>query len=605
MSEHIEPGASVIFPMPPDLVNKIAAGEVIQRPGSVVKELLDNSLDSGADEITIVIQNAGRSLIQVIDNGCGMNDADAKLCFSQHATSKIRSVDDLFKIRTLGFRGEAMASIASVSQAELKTRRHGDDAGILYEVHGGEEVRFEPAAAEEGTSVAVRNLFYNVPARRQFLRTDATELRHILRTVHNAALAHTNISFELIADTDTIYKLPAQPLEQRVAEIFGRQYRASLIPFHEETSYVRIHGLLGDPKISKKSRGEQFLYVNNRPVQHRYLTHLLLSLYDAWQGEREYPFFAVFLELDPGQVDVNVHPAKLEVKFEDEKSIIQLTRSVVKKALNEYLLVPDIEKRESGEKQSFDTSFREFQSIMERPDKGGEVHIPSRINESGSGLDGTELGRALYESGKAENRERVSQGQKSVESGSEERGFWQLHNSYILTQTRTGLCMIDQHAAHVRIIYEKTLSATEESLPGTQQLLFAQTMELSATDFSQLRELLPIIQRMGFSIQLLSGNTAIINGVPADIDIGDERKVLREMLQQYRDLDRTVQMDARHKVAISFASRTAIPAGRRLSATEMEMIIDQLFSCNEPYMDPLKKPILIYLSMEEIRNKFR
>lgn len=592
--------------MPPDLVNKIAAGEVVQRPGSVVKELLDNSLDSGADEIKIVIQNAGRSLIQVIDNGCGMNEVDAKLCFSQHATSKIRSVEDLYKIRTLGFRGEAMASIASVSQVELKTRRHGDDAGILYELHGGEEIRFEPTAAEEGTSVAVRNLFYNVPARRQFLRTDATEFRHILKTVHNAALAHYDVSFELIADTDTIYKLPAQPLEQRVAEIFGRQYRASLIPFQEETRYVRIHGILGDPKISKKSRGEQFLFVNNRPVQHRYLTHLLLSLYNAWQGDREYPFFAVYLEMDPGQVDVNVHPAKLEVKFEDEKSIIQLTRSVVKKALNEYLLVPDIEKRESGEKQSFDVSFREFQSFIDSPDKGGKVQIPSRINQSGSGMDGTELGRALYESERdAGLANTIAEEEKSSASRARERGFWQLHNSYILTQTRTGFCMIDQHAAHVRIIYEKALSATEEALPGTQQLLFAQTMELSATDFSQLRELLPIIQRMGFSIQLLSGNSAVINGVPADIDIGDERKVLREMLQQYRELDRTVQLDARHKVAISFASRTAIPAGRRLTTVEMEMIIDQLFSCEEPYMDPLKKPILIYMSMEEIRNKFR
>lgn len=601
-------GQSIIRTMPPELSNKIAAGEVIQRPASVAKELLDNSIDAGADRIQLIIQQAGRTLIQVIDNGSGMSPEDARLCFERHATSKIESVEDLFRIRTMGFRGEAMASIASVSQVEMKTKRIEDDAGTLLEIHGGEEKRFEPTATDNGTSVAIRNLFYNVPARRQFLKTDATELRHIIRTFQHAALANTDIAFEMHADGDRVYLLPIQTLEERITELFGKQYRASLIPFEEETSMITIRGVLADPKLAKKSRGEQFLFVNGRPFQHRYLTYVILSLFDAWSKQNEYPFYCIFLEIDPGMVDVNVHPAKMEVKFEDDRSVIQLTRSVVKKAINEYFVVPDIDgSRAAGDRDDFDLSFDNF-SRSARP-KGRDkepVHFPSRINRSSGGfMDGDEQAERLYGGApEQEGTEPASLPRQSPQRV-ENRGFWQLHNRYILTQTRTGLCMVDQHAAHKRIIYEKALGATEESLPGTQQLLFAQTIEFSATEFSLLKELHEIIQRMGFSIQLLSGNTAIINGVPADIDIGDEREVLKSMLQQYRELDKSPKLDARKKVAIAFASRTAIPRGRALSETEMEMLIDQLFACEDPYQDPLQKPTLIYMSMDEIRKRFR
>jgi DNA mismatch repair protein MutL len=612
--------------MPPELSNKIAAGEVIQRPASVAKELLDNAVDAGADRIKLIVQQAGRTLIQVVDNGCGMSEEDARLCFERHATSKIQSIEDLFRIRTMGFRGEAMASIASISQVEMKTKRVEDDAGTLLEIWGGEEKRFEPVATDDGTSIAVRNLFYNVPARRQFLKTDATELKHIIRVFQNTALANTAIEFEMHADGDKIYHLPVQSLNQRVTDLFGKQYKASLIPFEEETSYVKIHGLLADPKLAKKSRGEQFLFVNGRPFQHRYLSYVILSLFDAWTKQNEYPFYAIFLEMEPSQVDVNVHPAKMEVKFDDERSIIQLARSVVKKALNQYFVVPDVRGSERME-NDFDLSFDSFSSSQPGSRgpgafggrQGGEpVQYPSRINyREPRPIDGEEGAERLYGDPETSalrgdryvdremtGSEGESQQKENTPAGTE-KGFWQLHNRYILTQTRTGLCVIDQHAAHKRIIYEKTLSATEESLPGTQQLLFAQTVELSATEFALLEELLPIIQRMGFSIQLLSGNTAIINGVPADIDIGDERAVLRDMLRQYRDLDKKLKLEARDKVAIAFASRTAIPRGKRLSEPEMEMLIDQLFACSEPYLDPLKKPTLVYMSMEELRNRFR
>ncbi len=462
--------------MPPELFNKIAAGEVIQRPASVAKELLDNSVDSGADRIQLIIQQAGRTLIQVVDNGCGMSPEDARLCFEPHATSKIHSVDDLYKIRTMGFRGEAMASIASISQVEMKTKRVEDDSGILLEIWGGEEKRFEPTATDNGTSVAVRNLFYNVPARRQFLKTDATELRHIIRTFQHAALANIDIEFEMHADGERIYHLPVQTLEQRITELFGKSYRASLIPFEEETSYVSIYGVLADPKLAKKSRGEQFLFVNGRPFQHRYMSYVVLSLFDAWTKQNEYPFYAIFLDIDPAQVDVNVHPAKMEVKFDDERSIIQLTRSVIKKAINQYFAVPDIEGSQ-GMNRDFDLSFDQIssQSTQSRQGKGGRspVEMPSRINFQNRSVDGHEFAQHLYGEGELQGDVHTEGEESGTFSQSDGKGFWQLHNRYILTQTRTGLCVIDQHAAHKRIIFEKALSATEESLPGTQQLLFA------------------------------------------------------------------------------------------------------------------------------------
>jgi len=610
---------SIIHQLPPEISNKIAAGEVIQRPSSVVKELLDNAIDAGADELKIVIQNAGRTLIQVIDNGCGMGEDDIRLCFERHATSKIKDVEDLFRVRTLGFRGEAMASIASVSQVTLKSKRPGDDIGHKYEIWGGEEKSFEPAAVEDGTSVAIRNLFYNVRARRQFLKTDATEFRHILKTVQQAALANPDLGFKFVADTDTIYDLPKdQPMKERVADMFGKDYKASLIRFKEETSYLTVQGLLGDPKLTKRSRGEQFLFVNGRPIQHRYLTHVILSIYDTWTGEKDYPFYAIFLQVDPKQVDVNVHPAKEEVKFEDERSMIKLTKSVVKKALNEEFMVPDVSDREEqSSRPSGGSGFSSNFNFGGRKNKGQSsqkeqpVKFPSRINfdrpNSQKG-DQNDFSRQLYDFDQPKQKtsgDEEEEQQDDRPTRMRDRGFWQLHDRYILTQTRSGLCMIDQHAAHKRIVYEKALSATEAAIPSTQQLLFAQTIEFSASEFSLLEELHPIIQRMGFNVELMSGNTAMVSGVPADIDIGDEQSVLKSMLHQYRELDGKFEFDERRKLAIAFASKTAIPKGKKLTDMEMENLLDQLFACEQPYQDPLKKPTLEYIPLEDIEARFR
>ncbi len=604
---------SIIHQLPPEISNKIAAGEVIQRPSSVVKELLDNSIDSGADSIKIIIERAGRTLIQVIDNGCGMSEDDLVLCFERHATSKINSVDDLFRIKTLGFRGEAMASIASISQVSVRSKRAEDENGWEFEIWGGKEKEPVPVATDNGTSISVRNLFFNVPARRQFLKTDVTELRHILRTVQYAALANTEVAFQVIADSEEIYNLPAQSLKERVTAIFGAPYKASLIKFEEQTSYVRIFGFASDPKLAKKSRGEQFLFVNGRPFQHRYLTHVILSLYDAWTRNNEYPFYALFFEIDPSKVDVNVHPSKMEVKFEDERSVIQLARSVVNRALNTHFQVPNIQPDESSFLsddfgKGFDTGMSFNKPELGTRDQTG-FHIPSRINKNSMDGNGDHFAGQMYarkDGLSSKSGEGLAfSNSESTSNKPSEKSFWQLHNTFIVTQTRTGVCLIDQHLAHKRIIFEKALTASESALPSTQQLLFAQTMELSASDYTLLKELHPILQRMGFSVQLLSGNTAMINGVPADIEIGNEQEVLVEMLHQYQELGQKLQLEAREKLAIAFASKAAIPRGKKLSEEEMEALVDQLFACDQPYLDPLQKPTIVYLSLDEIQSRFR
>jgi DNA mismatch repair protein MutL len=599
----------LIHLLDPVIANKIAAGEVVQRPGSVVKELLDNAVDAGADTIQVIIQQAGRSLIQVIDNGCGMSADDLKMCFVRHATSKISKVEDLFQIRTLGFRGEAMASIASVAQVVAKTKRHEDDNGYELEIWGGEDRHFIPAACSNGTNIAVRNLFYNVPARRAFLKTDTTEFRHILSIFQQAALANPEIDFELIADGETVYRLASSTLEDRIVALFGKSYRASLIPIDEGTSMVRVRGYMSDPKLAKRSRGEQFLFVNGRPFQHRYLSYTVLNTYSGWLADGEYPFFCIFLDLDPSALDVNVHPAKMEVKFEDEKSVIHVVRSVVTRALNERFHVPPTDDATGFMPQDhsdmmggfgFEPSFEKGQMVQVGDMQ--QINIPSRLNFDRPPIphDATER---MY--GPLPSEEVPHDSLAKKRAYDRDRGFWQLHSSYIVAQTRTGLCLIDQNRAHRRIIFERALQAAHESIPATQQLLFPVTIHLSASDFVLLKDLHQPILDLGFDVSLLSGNTALLNGVPADIGAGDEHKLLENILQNYHELGSRLKVTERERLAMAFAWRTAIPKGKKLTPAEMESLVDQLFACDQPFMDPALKPTVVFMTLEELTRPFQ
>lgn len=594
----------IIRLLPPEIANKIAAGEVVQRPSSVVKELLDNAIDSGASKITVILQNAGRTSIQVIDNGCGMSKNDIPNCFLRHATSKISSVDDLYNIRTLGFRGEAMASIASVSQISLKTKRHEDEVGYIYEADGGEEKTFEPVATENGTSISVKNLFYNVPARRSFLKTDATEFRHSIIVFQQMAMTTPEIAFELVADGEVVYKLQSQSLEARIVDIFGKSYKASLLPIDETAGSVRISGYLIDPKLTKRNRGEQFLFVNGRPVMHRHITHVLLEEYKNWVRDNEYPFFALFFDVDPAQVDVNVHPSKMEIKFEDDRLISSLTKSVIRRALNQRYQVPDVQRDEDNYFDPFPLSARgdvDFNSIGTPVQK-----IPSRINfdrmgpSKGPGRFTQDLYSAseVFQNNALKGDFQRPEREKSV-------GFWQLHNTYIVAQTLTGLCVVDQHAAHKRIIYERAMGSMESGIPSTQQLLFPQTLQLSASDFAELKNVLPEFLRLGFDIGLISGFTAIISGVPADIQLGDEKSLIQSMIQQYQGFASALNLEPRQKLALAMANKTAMARGKKLTQIEMETLMDQLFACKQPYVDPLQKPTITYIPLDDIRSRFR
>ncbi|ACY47857.1 DNA mismatch repair endonuclease MutL [Rhodothermus marinus] len=605
MTPEAEATDSLIRIMPESLANKIAAGEVVQRPASVVKELVENALDAGARHITVILKDAGKTLVQVVDDGCGMSPADARLCFQRHATSKIRTIDDLERIHTLGFRGEALASIAAVARVELKTKRAQDAAGYRVQIEGGQLIAAEPCATANGTSVAVRNLFYNVPARRNFLKTPATEFKHIIETFQVLALSHPEVGFTLIHDDVEIYRLvpetdpsPAERLRRRIGTLFGPEYALQTIPVEETTSYLSVRGFLGRPELHRKSRGEQFFFVNRRYVRHRYLEHAVTSSYEHLIPEGAHPFFVLFLELDPKHVDVNVHPTKAEVKFDDERGIYGVLRAIVRRALGMADLVPQLESA----------------AAVTVPSDVAQTAAAPRTEVSGATplrMPPGEVSRRLY-AVEPEMVEPIPQQTvlpSSVRPESDEETpehdtlIWQVHDRYILTQIRSGLLLIDQNAAHERILYERALRNLESGFGLSQQLLFPQTLEFSPADFALIEELMPELRALGFDLELFSGRTVVVRGVPDDIRPGDERTMLEDLLAQYK-ANLPLRLPSRENLARSVARRNAIRPGTRLTEKQMRTLIDQLFLCETPYVSPTGRPTMIRLTLEELERRF-
>ncbi len=605
MTPEAEASDSLIRIMPESLANKIAAGEVVQRPASVVKELVENALDAGARHITVILKDAGKTLVQVVDDGCGMSPADARLCFQRHATSKIRTIEDLERIRTLGFRGEALASIAAVARVELKTKRAQDAAGYRVQIEGGHLIAAEPCATANGTSVAVRNLFYNVPARRNFLKTPATEFKHIVETFQVLALSHPEVGFTLIHDDVEIYRLvpetdpsPAERLRRRIGTLFGPEYALQTIPVEEATSYLSVRGFLGRPELHRKSRGEQFFFVNRRYVRHRYLEHAVTSSYEHLIPEGTHPFFVLFLELDPKHVDVNVHPTKAEVKFDDERGIYGVLRAIVRRALGMADLVPQLESA----------------AAVTAPSGVAQAAPAPRIDVAGPTplhMPPGEVSRRLYA---VESEEVTSASQQTVlpssvrpesdeETPEHDTLIWQVHDRYILTQIRSGLLLIDQNAAHERILYERALRNLESGFGLSQQLLFPQTLEFAPADFALIEELLPELRALGFDLELFSGRTVVVRGVPDDIRPGDERTMLEDLLAQYK-ANLPLRLPSRENLARSMARRNAIRPGTRLTEKQMRTLIDQLFLCETPYVAPTGRPTMIRLTLEELERRF-
>lgn len=597
-----EPG--IIRVMPHVLANKIAAGEVIQRPASAVKELVENALDAGATRVEVILKDSGRTLIQVVDDGCGMASADARTCFERHATSKIRSIEDLESIRTMGFRGEALASLVAVARVELRTRRDEDKDGTCVTVEGGEDLRVEPCAAPVGTSISARQLFFNVPARRTFLKSDATELRHMVDTVTWQALAHPAVSFLLMHDGAELVRVEGEQgpdaLATRIRLLSGHEPVRDLVPVDEETSYLRIHGLAGRAAVRRRSRGDQYLFVNGRPVRNRYLEHAVFSAYRGLVPEGSYPYFVLFLDIDPRHVDVNVHPTKAEVKFDDERGVYGMLRAVVSRALSEWEGTP------AADGELHDLLGGGVDRVSEPPDNGrpgtrAQRHVSTPPGSLSEMLYGPSTGgTASMEDG---SRPTADEDPDEPDSPDEVR-LWQLQDTYVVTPIRSGLMVVDQFAAHERILYERALQALSDGFGLSQQLLFPRTIEFSAADFALVGQLLADLRSLGFDLSPLSGRSVLVRGVPADIRTGDEGTVLEEVLEQYRENVRTERLGGRENLARSIARRSAIRAGTRLDELEMRALIDQLFQCAQPYAGPDGKPTLVRIPVDELDRRF-
>jgi DNA mismatch repair protein MutL len=633
----------IIQVMPISLANKIAAGEVVQRPASVVKELVENSLDAGADEIVVVLQEAGSVLIQVTDNGCGMTHADALVCFTRHATSKIRSVDDLENIHTLGFRGEALASIASVAQVELLTGQRLDQPGFKLRMDGGDVVEKGPSAPMRGSTISVRNLFFNVPARRNFLKRPQTELKHILDMIQVLALSHPEVAFRVDQDRNTLLDVQKgstshawDALKERVVALTPTPEDHTLIEVDESTSYLSVRGLLGSPDHARRTRGLQFLFVNGRYVRHRYIEHAVLSAFEYLLAEGSYPFFVLFLDIDPRHVDVNVHPTKSEVKFDDERGVYGMLRAVVRRALGMAFKTPEMSSAVplKGMDLGLDLSSGARSLESEHPGRGplakgdyssqrpssgppslgssswgapSSGHSASRASSFSAEPSSPWLGEATHALLKGAVTMAASHSEVKLgkPGGVGEEGLlWQLHDMYILTQIRSGLVIIDQQAAHERILYEKASDCLDEGFGLSQQLLFPRKMALSAADYALLQDLVPDLKRLGFDLEMHASNTVSVKGVPADIATGDERSLLDEIIDQYYLFERVEKLSGRENLARSMARRGAVRAGNKLSPREMRALIDQLFECRTPFASPDGRPTMITLSGEELRERF-
>jgi DNA mismatch repair protein MutL len=602
--------SSIINILPEHLANKIAAGEVVQRPESVVKELLENSIDAGATSISVLIKNAGKSLIQIVDNGKGMSEEDAVKSFYRHATSKISTYEDLENIVTLGFRGEALASIAAVAQVEVKTKTDDDAVGVTIRVEGGDMQPPEKSAHQRGTTITVKNVFYNTPARRNFLKSNNTEFKHIYDTVQRLALSRPDIALEFTSDEDTILALPSQRIEERLKSLFGDRHAAAMIPVNEETEIMKIHGFLGKPDFARKSKVDQYIFLNARFITNRSINHAVFSGYEHLVEKGNFPFFLLFLNIDPHKVDVNVHPSKMEVKFSDEQSIYRIVASVVRKTLGMNDLVPSMEFNQRNDRSDF-SSFRHMHLPRVYPDSvtpGGE-NDPLPAHEFPFDLT-TQLEQIFAKhdrpSGGEQPQSDILQYRhepREIEA-TESIPIWQLHNKYILTQIRTGLMIIDQHVAHERILYEKALIRMNNAVPSSQQLLFPQTIALSSGDYSLAKDLLPFLQTLGFETKLFGKNTIVMEGVPPEVKAGTETNILQEILDEFKNNQLRIKLEAKDNIAKSFSCKAAIKAGERLTEMEMRSLIDQLFATSMPYVCPHGRPVLIKVSLNELDRRF-
>ena len=603
--------STIINILPEHLANKIAAGEVVQRPESVVKELLENAIDAGATSVSVTIKEGGKSFIQVSDDGFGMGEVDAVAAFGRHATSKIKTYEDLENIRTLGFRGEALASIASVAHIELKTRRKEDQAGTLVRIEGGDVKERAKTGMQPGTTITVRNLFYNTPARRHFLKSTNTEFKHIYDVAQRVALSYPEIAVDFTSDDENLLELRSSTLEERLKNLYGERHFETLIPFREKTELITVSGFIGKPDFARRSRVDQHMFLNRRYIINRSINHAMFSGYEHLLEKGNFPFYLLFLELDPRRVDVNVHPSKMEVKFADEQSVYRLVMAAVRRALGSHEVVPSLEMNDGkGVDPSFaslrHSSLPRFFSPEDRP--GGGQHTFPGVAGSQKDTVSTDIDRlfsgiptiSLPGAPAVQPSGPVSRDFEMVDG----KAIWQLHNKYILSQIQSGLLIVDQHVAHERILYERVLSRFDKAMPLSQQLLFPHTLQMSPGDLALARELMPHLQVVGFELKLFGKDTIVMDGVPADVKPGMEGTILQDVLDEFKNNQHRVKLDARDNVAKSFSCKAAIKAGDKLTEVEMKVLLGELFETSMPYVCPHGRPIVVKISLNELDRRF-
>ncbi len=604
-----------ILLLPDNIANQIAAGEVIQRPSSAVKELLENAVDAGATEIKLIINDAGKSLVQVIDNGSGMSETDARMCFERHATSKITTIEDLFHIRTMGFRGEALASIAAVAQVELKTKRAEDETGVYIEVENSTVKKQEPIAAPVGTSIAMKNLFFNVPARRNFLKSNAAEMRHIVDEFTRVAMSFPEILFTLTANNQQLFHLEAGSLKQRIVQLLGNNYNAKLVSVKEDTDYMNIYGFVGKPETAKKTRGDQYFFVNNRFIKSAYLNHAVMNAYQQMIPADSFPMYVLFIDLDPTVVDVNVHPTKQEIKFEDEKIIYAFVQAAVKHALAQFSVTPTLD-------FDLDASIQQLPSVQQPfTEKKQEATASTSIfkgftqKHQAHLIEKSELRhwKDFYEGGSGEKQ--VASGDLQIEASppllttphsplTTEAELTQLLNTYITVPSKNGFLLIHQQAAHERVIYEQLKAANKDKPVATQRSMFPVTLELAPADAAILEEILADLQLLGYSIEPFGKNTFVIQGTPADVGQGNEKHTIDILLEEYKHFSNEVKFSKREKLIRSLARQQSIKTGVRLTEREMRQLLSDLFACEQANVTPDGNPTYLEFKQEQLERMF-
>lgn len=657
---------NIIQLLPDSIANQIAAGEVVQRPASVVKELLENSVDAGAKAIQLVVRDAGRTLIQVIDDGSGMTETDARMSFERHATSKIRTSDDLFRIRTMGFRGEALASIAAVAQVELRTRRAEEELGTLIRIEGSELKTQEAISCLPGTNLLIKNLFFNVPARRNFLKSNSVEMRHIIDEFQRVALANPEVSFTLYQDDREVFNLPAGKLSRRIIDTFGKSYREQLAYCEEETPYVKVRGYIGKPESAKKTRNEQFFFVNLRFIKHNYLHHAVVGAYEGTLPEGSHPFYVLFIDIDPSHIDINIHPTKTEIKFDDERSVYAIMMAAVRRAVGVYNLSPSLDFDAnvnflSGQGSLLDRSSSDTNPSAPRPvmpswmtggsHSGGDKadtprdrnkSLPTNYNFDKSSSDKKDTDN--LQQGAAINWQALFEGASNVEPSTDKQpaADWlppatesveapaltfgsranqltdneelgvenvvQVHNRYLLATMKSGLLVIDQRRAYERILYEQFHGALTRQSGVSQQLLFPKTVSLMPADYQLAIELRNELTNLGFQFDELGANTLVIRGVPA-LSLGPvtekEEELFANLLAQLREDTGKLKLDRTEALARSLARRTAARYQARLTSVESKALIDQLFASSNPSYTPSGEPVTTVLTLDKIAGLFK